>query len=516
MTTIAAKIGEIQAALDALAKQHKVPGASLGILHGSEVVVLSTGVTNKNTGVPVTPSTLFQIGSNTKLYTATLVMQLVDDGLVDLDAPVKRYLKDWQLTDAKARDRITVRHLMTHTSGIEGDVFDDFGRGDDGIERFVEFTKNIGVVSPPGELWSYCNTGWTMLGRIVEVLREAPYHKVLRERLLNPIGAKATTVLMEEMLAHSCAVGHAIRPGSTEPIVPPMVVMSPSHAPAGSMTTSTPAELLAFVQMHLNNGRAKDTTQVLSAASVQAMQQVQAKFPRTSLGAGMGLGWMLSDWGGERVIGHGGGTIGQLSFLQVLPDRRFGVALFTNCMTGGALWRDLARYLYPEFVGVAPSELPKEPAAAPKIEVKKYAGTYTRYGLEIEVKVEDDGRLVGVAKPTGSMAALGNQEQTVPLRPIDKELFLANQGGEDVLAQFLDFDRSGRPRYLYVGSRVSRRTDDERRAARGSATPSGMRDGTKAATARDQNRTRRASGTRSRAKRPANRSANRVKKRAKR
>ena len=93
MTTIASKIADIQAALDALAKQHKVPGASLGILQGTEVVVLATGVANKNTGVAVTPSTLFQIGSNTKLYTATLVMQLVDEGKVDLDAPVKRYLR---------------------------------------------------------------------------------------------------------------------------------------------------------------------------------------------------------------------------------------------------------------------------------------------------------------------------------------------------------------------------------------------------------------------------------------
>ena len=105
MTTIAAKIADIQAALDALAKQHKVPGASLGILQGNEVVVLATGVTNRNTGVPVTPSTLFQIGSNTKLYTATLVMQLVDEGMVDLDAPVKRYLPDWQLVRRESARR---------------------------------------------------------------------------------------------------------------------------------------------------------------------------------------------------------------------------------------------------------------------------------------------------------------------------------------------------------------------------------------------------------------------------
>jgi CubicO group peptidase (beta-lactamase class C family) len=458
MTTLASKVSDVQAALDALAKQHKVPGASLGVLQGAEVVVLTTGVANRNTGVAVTPSTLFQIGSNTKLYTATLVMQLVDEGLVDLDAPVKRYLKDWQLSDKQARDGITVRHLMTHTSGIEGDYFDDFGRGDDGIEKFVASLKTIGTVYPPGEMWSYCNTGWTMLGRIVEVLRGEPYHKVLRDRLLAPIGARSTTVLMDEMLAHSCAVGHVISPRAPEPIVPPAVMMSFSHAPAGSMTTSTPAEVLSFVRLHLNGGKAKDTTQVVSAESVQAMQQPQAKFPRTVLGSGMGLGWLLSEWDGERVIGHGGGTIGQLSFLQVLPDRPFAVCLLTNCMTGGLLWSDLSRYLYPEFAGVMPNALPLEPAVAPKLDRTKYTGTFKRFGMQVEVK-DDDGRLVAVAKPEGSVADLGSQELTIPLRPIDKELFLANQGGEDVLAQFLDFDRNGRPRYLYVGSRVAKRTE---------------------------------------------------------
>jgi CubicO group peptidase (beta-lactamase class C family) len=394
----------------------------------------------------------------------------VDEGLVDLDAPVKRYLKDWQLSDKAARDVITVRHLMTHTSGIEGDYFDDFGRGDDGIEKMVASLKTIGTVYPPGEMWSYCNTGWTMLGRIVEVLRGEPYHKVLRDRLLTPIGAHTTTVLMEEMLAHSCAVGHAITPNAPEPVVPPNVMMGFSHAPAGSMTTSTPAEVLAFVRMHLNGGKAKDRTQVLSAESVQAMQQPQAKFPRTTLGSGMGLGWLLSEWDGERVIGHGGGTIGQLSFLQILPDRPFAVCLLTNCMTGGLLWRDLSRYLYPEFADVTPTALPLEPAVPLKIDRTKYTGTFKRHGLEVEVK-DDDGRLVAVAKPQGSLAALGSQEMTIPLRPIDKELFLANQGGEDVLAQFLDFDRSGRPRYLYVGSRVARRTDDGEKTTKNTRDP---------------------------------------------
>src|SRR5438094_4987598 len=127
MTTVASKIGEIQDALDTLIKQHRVPGASVGVLNGDELVEVASGIANRHTGVPVTTRTLFQIGSNTKVYTATLIMQLVDEGLVELDAPAKTYVPELELADRTARDTVTVRMLLTHTSGIEGDYFDDYG-----------------------------------------------------------------------------------------------------------------------------------------------------------------------------------------------------------------------------------------------------------------------------------------------------------------------------------------------------------------------------------------------------
>ncbi len=102
MATLSSKISDVQAALDTLRRQHKVPGATLGVLSGTELVDFASGVANRNTGVSVTTGTLFQIGSNTKVYTATLVMQLVHEGLVELDAPVRRYVKDLELADTKA------------------------------------------------------------------------------------------------------------------------------------------------------------------------------------------------------------------------------------------------------------------------------------------------------------------------------------------------------------------------------------------------------------------------------
>src|SRR5207302_5133090 len=192
-------------------------------------------------------------------------MQLVDQGKVDLDAPAKKYVPELKLTDSAAEKAITVRMLLTHLSGIEGDYFDDFGRGDDGLAKYVESFATLGQIYSPGEMWSYCNSGFCLAGLIVEKVTGEPYHKVLREKLLTPLYCPATTVLMEEMLAHSCAVGHMVPGPGKEPVVPPRVMMSPSHAPAGSMTTSTPREVMRFVRMHLDDGKAPDGKRVLSA-----------------------------------------------------------------------------------------------------------------------------------------------------------------------------------------------------------------------------------------------------------
>src|SRR6185437_6235844 len=130
MMTLVAELGNIQERLDALARQHRVPGAVLAVSTGEEELEFATGVINTSTGVAATADTVFQIGSNTKLLTTTLVMQLVEAGQVELDALVRRYLPTFELAGPGAGE-ITVRHLLTHTSGIEGDHFEDFGRGDD-------------------------------------------------------------------------------------------------------------------------------------------------------------------------------------------------------------------------------------------------------------------------------------------------------------------------------------------------------------------------------------------------
>src|SRR3954454_12246820 len=119
-----------QGRLAALAEEHGVVGASLAIQSGSQVLTAATGVLNLETRHPVTPDSLFQVGSITKVWTATLAMQLVDEGLLELDRPVVSYLPEFRVADPDVTRTVTARQLLTHTSGIDGDFFPDFGRGD--------------------------------------------------------------------------------------------------------------------------------------------------------------------------------------------------------------------------------------------------------------------------------------------------------------------------------------------------------------------------------------------------
>jgi CubicO group peptidase (beta-lactamase class C family) len=155
--------------LQDLAGEYGVPGAVLGIARGDETVEVACGVTNVDTGVAVTPDTLFQVGSITKVWTATVVMRLVEQGRLDLDEPVVSYLPELRLADPVVARAVTMRHLLTHTSGIDGDFYGQgTGRGDDCLGRYVAALADCPPTHPMGATWSYCNAGFVVAGRVIE------------------------------------------------------------------------------------------------------------------------------------------------------------------------------------------------------------------------------------------------------------------------------------------------------------------------------------------------------------
>ncbi|MBO0831112.1 MAG: serine hydrolase, partial [Actinobacteria bacterium] len=322
-----------QRRLATLAERHHVPGAALGILRvregrEDELVEAAFGVLNKDTGVDVTKDTVFQIGSITKVWTATVLMQLASEGRLNLDAPVVEILPELRLADPDVTKQVTIRHLLTHTSGIDGDVFTDTGRGDDCIEKYVAGLDEVAQNHPLGATWSYCNAGFVLAGRVIEKLTGGTWDKAVRDRIFGPLGLEHTVTLPEEALLHRAAVGH-VGEGTDEPSRAPVWTLPRSMGPAG-LIGSTVADLLGFARMHLTGGTAPDGSRLLEASSAAAMTTLQADLPdKHTLGDSWGIGWIRFGWNGRRLIGHDGNTIGQSAFLRLLPDEGLAVALLT-------------------------------------------------------------------------------------------------------------------------------------------------------------------------------------------
>ena len=217
-----ALLPNLQRWLDDAAIRHDVPGAAVAVGVGDELAEAATGVVNRGTGVAATTDSVFQIGSVTKVWTASLVMQLVGDGLVDLDAPVRRYLPEFGVLDAAASATVTVRQLLSHTGGFDGDLFEDTGRGDDAVDRLLAFMRTgAAQVHPPGELFSYCNAGYSTLGALVTKLRGGTWESVLRERLIGPLGVTHMALFAEEAILFRAAAGHLADPDGGPPRVAP-------------------------------------------------------------------------------------------------------------------------------------------------------------------------------------------------------------------------------------------------------------------------------------------------------
>jgi CubicO group peptidase (beta-lactamase class C family) len=458
-----------QAVLESITRERHIPGAAFAVVRGGEIVATAaTGSANLNTGLPVTPDTLFQAGSIGKVYTATLIMQLVDEGLIELDKPVRTYLPELKFADPAATKSVTVRQLLTHTSGLHGDKLDEtgsqFGRGDDCLERYVASLGDLPQIVPPGRLWSYCNSGYMVLGRVIEVLTGLTYEQGLKERLIQPLGLSKTVLFAEEAILHSVAVGHIPNPEGGLKLAP-IWAHGRCGAPAGASMVTSVHDLLAFAHMHLRGGVARDGTRILSEASVREMQVPHVGCTeRQLLGDHWGLGWMMKTDFGPKVIGHDGNTYGQTASLRLLPEQDIAYALLTNKQRGTtafyqghAAFTELCQQLIDPSAGTITPKKPR-PVDGLELDLKRFVGTYERVGVRHPVTVAD-GKLMFALEVTEQRSVEPIDPRPRELQPIDESTFLlhVDEVGEDMQIYFLEPDAAGRPQYLHFGARISRR-----------------------------------------------------------
>ncbi|WP_327104055.1 serine hydrolase domain-containing protein [Nonomuraea glycinis] len=412
-----------QARFDELRAAHHVPGASLAVLSGGELHELAGGVLHRGTGVPVTTDSLFLSGSIAKVYTATLVMQLVDAGLLDLDATVVSVLPEFATPDPAATATITVRQLLSHTGGLTCDFTFDSGRGDDCLATYVKAAGQVALDCPPGTAISYSSLGYVVLGRIVEVLTGQTWDQALKDRLLTPLGLGRSVTLPEEALRFQVAMSHLGEPGRDPDPAPAWDLMPRSAGPYGRVIVSA-GDLARFAQAHLDGGRG-----VLSAGAVAAMRRREVDSPDkwTVSADGWGLGWTLYDWNGVFGYGHDGAAIGQYAYLRVVPHAGVVVALMTNGGGARRLYAELFRELLDELAGVRMPD-PFGPAAEPPVvDMARLVGDYRREGVVVTVAQDDDGARIRYAFVDGMKDFSPPLE--MDLVPVSETVFAATGGG---------------------------------------------------------------------------------------
>ncbi|MFD7156819.1 serine hydrolase domain-containing protein [Kribbella sp. NPDC059898] len=438
-----------------LITKHGVPAASVAVLAGGQVSTAAAGILNLNTGVEATTDSVFQIGSITKLWTTTLIMQLVADGKLDLDRPVREYLPDFRLSDEAAAAAITPRQLLTHSSGFSGDAFTPTSRGDDAVELFVhDVLPELPQEVPPGAGFSYNNSGFVVLGRIAEVLRGKPYHQLIREHIAVPLELEHVATLPDEALLYRAALGH-IAPAPGDPLrAAPMWSLVHAMAPAGSLLAMSAGDLLSF-------GRAYLDAKLLDRETIDRLWEPQIDVPAIGGFADhWGLGWMIFDLDGGRLYGHDGGTLGQSAFFRLAPEQGVGVVLLTNGGDTGALYDELVGHVLRETTGIELAVRPTPPEEPVRVPAELVTGRYTGVLQQSTVSVED-GEFWVLDEPVSEEArALMPESQRTRLVGLDETRLIAAEpeGGVHAVLAFRS-PVDGRAAYLFRGGRLTPRSN---------------------------------------------------------
>ncbi len=385
--------------------EYQVPGACIGLLTPDGIAVRGFGVTNVDHPQAVSAETIFQIGSNTKTMTATLLMMMAEVGQLDLDAPICKILPDFRVADETVSAEATVRQLLTHSTGWVGDHFIDTGSGEDAIARYVASMGDLPQLAPPGVAFSYNNAAFVVAGRIIEVVTGQSYARALQERLFAPLGMANSFFEAGDVMVRSFVVGHDVEPEGEPKVAKPWPL--PRALYAAGAVAATAGDMMTYAQFYLDKGRTADGRQLISPDGMTALWEEQ--FPMGSNNAAVAHSWFVEDVGGVRSYRHGGVTVGQVSAFRIIPDKQFAFVALTNCNTGGQLNQAVERFVLKELCGIElASPKGREPTSA---EIAQLVGRYDR-PISDFVLSEQDGRLMGQ-----TISKQGFPTADTPLRP---------------------------------------------------------------------------------------------------
>jgi CubicO group peptidase (beta-lactamase class C family) len=437
-------------------KEFGVPGVALGIVHNGTTRIRGLGITNVEDPLPVTAHTVFPIASISKTFAATAMMRLLERGTVSLRAPVRTYLPHFRVRDETTSREVTVWHLLTHLGGWEGQVSGP-DRGTETLTNFVSSIADLMQVAPVGAAWSYNNAGFSIAGRVIEVVTDMPINRAMRELVFQPLGLEHAGTTAGDFIVNRFAAGHTTRDGAPALNRP----FSPSTSVTAGGVGLCISDLLAYARFHLGDGTAANGERVLKRESLEQLRAPQVRKHATD--DDMGIGWHLRTVGGRRTASHGGTLAGHVLLLEIVPEHNFAIAILTNSNTGWRLIQDVEREALRSYLGATYAlnqaiahrglveSLPAVQPLADQPDPAPYVGTYRRPNNTVVVRAAGRGLLVQDRPNSGSPG------RDMPVLFYGPDRAVVMDGAER--GQSVEFvrDTSGRVNWIRVVGRVALR-----------------------------------------------------------
>jgi CubicO group peptidase (beta-lactamase class C family) len=436
-------LAAIETAIDARRKELGIPGLSLVIVKDDRVIYIKgLGLKDVDNKLPVTPDTLFAIGSASKAFTAMAAVMSADEGLLSLEDSPKKFLPYFTLRDQEAAAKITLRDLLSHRSGLNRT---DLAMVTNMLNR-EELIKVAGRAKPTnklGEKFQYQNVMYAAAGEVVAQAQHSTWDRVMETKIFKPLGMKGsntTAAAMQKTRDYSLGYDYNTSTKVTRQLPQREI---PAAAPAGAINSSA-RDMAQWLRFMLGGG----TIDGKRLVSEKGFNETISKQMNIAGSVSYGLGWFLRDWNGHKVVEHGGNIDGFNSQVALMPDQKLGFVLLTN-VTGSPLGGFAMNTVWKNLVGEPKTEQKKtETVASPANDLKAEVGTYNlaEANVNFDVALKDGKLILSVpGQPPYPLESLGGRRYKlgdpapagffVTFRPVkdkesETEMFLEQPQGD--------------------------------------------------------------------------------------
>lgn len=335
-------VDAIEAKIKQTMQTSHTPGLAVGIVISDHVVYAQGfGVADSATGKPMTPDTTIMLASVSKTFTSAAVMQMIEQGKIDLDAPITKYLPDFKMADEQYK-QITIHQLLSHQSGMP-DFFDlvpeywhtnKSDNSPEALDTYVRNLQNAKLDNPPGTTWSYSTNGFIVLGDMVAKVSGESYEAYIHDHIFKPLGMDHSSFLCTELDSNSLSSPYILDETKSKAVKADFFPYNRAIAPGDGLCSNV-TDMAKWMLLHLNHGTF-NAAQILKPDSYNLLWKTEAKTNFASVlgptASEYGLGWYLADLDGHRVVSHAGGTAGFHAAMLLAPNEHIGVVVLGNLL----------------------------------------------------------------------------------------------------------------------------------------------------------------------------------------